>query len=140
MIEINSDLRIDERELSFTYARSPKPGGQNVNKLATKAILKFSVHESRALSDDQKRILHRRLATRITSDGALTLASWRFRTQAANRREVIERFRTLLADALRPRKKRRATRPSRASVERRLREKGRRSEIKRSRHRTGGDD
>jgi len=140
VIEINEHLGIDEREVSFTFTRSPKPGGQNVNKLATKALLRFDVDASPSLSNDQKRLLHRRLATRISSDGVLQIACWRFRTQVANRREAIERFRTLVADALKPRKKRRPTRPSRAAVERRLSEKRRRSDLKRQRGRSVRND
>ncbi|MCA9256709.1 MAG: aminoacyl-tRNA hydrolase [Phycisphaerales bacterium] len=132
-IEINPSVSIDEAELTFTYARSPGPGGQNVNKVATKAILRFNLAASRSLTETQKSLLFRKLSTRINSEGWLQVVCWRHRTQPANRREAIERFRDIVAGALRVPKKRRPTQPSRGSVERRLNEKRRRGDIKRQR-------
>lgn len=134
-IEINSKLTIDESELAFSYARSPGPGGQNVNKVETKAILRFNIAASRSLSETQKSVIFRKLASRINSEGLLQVVCWRHRTQPANRREVTERFAGLLADALKPTKKRRPTSRSRGSIERRLESKRRRGEIKRQRQR-----
>ncbi len=140
-IEINPRLRIDASELTFTYARSPGPGGQNVNKVSTKAILHFNVAASRSLSDSQKSTIFRKLAGRINLEGIMSVVCWRHRSQSANRRESIERFQTLLAEALHVQKKRRPTRPSRGAVERRLGDKRKRGEIKRQRRRPNrGDD
>lgn len=136
-IEIKPGIAIDESELSFTYACSPGPGGQNVNKVATKAILRFDVAASRSLSDAQKSMIFRKLRSRINLEGMLRVVCWRHRTQVANRREATERFRELLAEAMHVPKKRRETKPSRGSIERRLGAKRRRSEIKRQRQGPG---
>jgi ribosome-associated protein len=134
VIRINNNLSI-EADVSFTYARSPGPGGQNVNKVATKATLTFDVVHSPALSEGQRSRLRQKLPTRITKEGLLRISSWRGRSQVANRRYAIERFRELLADALRPVRIRKKTRPSRASKERRLQDKRHRSDVKNSRRR-----
>lgn len=142
MIRINNSLSIDEADVSFTYARSPGPGGQNVNKVATKATLTFDVFKSPSLTDSQRLRLRQMLPTRISKDGLLRISSWRGRSQVANRRHTIERFVELLADALRPVRVRRKTRPSRAAKERRLQDKRHRSDLKdrrRSRHRRDED-
>ncbi len=135
MIRINNHLSIDETEVPFTYTRSPGPGGQNVNKVATKATLTFDVAHSPALTEGQRSKLRQMLATRITKEGLLRISSWRGRSQVANRRYAIERFSELLAEALRPVRVRRKTRPSRASKERRLKDKRHRSDVKNSRRR-----
>ncbi len=133
MIRINDKLRIGDGEISFTYSRSPGPGGQNVNKTASKATLWFDVANSPSLSADQRRRLRSELATRIGRDGMLRVVSWRNRTQPANRRDALSRFTALLAEALRPRLRRKPTRPSRASRERRLSDKQHRSRLKQRR-------
>lgn len=140
MIQITPNLAIDPAEIEFTFSRSPGPGGQNVNKVATKAQLRFDIGASASLSDYQKRIIRRELATRITKDDQLLVTCWRHRSQAANREGAIERFQALLADALRPVKKRRPTKPSRGSKERRLADKRKRSDIKRMRQTRPRDD
>ncbi len=135
MIEINKNLMIPEDELVFSYARSPGPGGQNVNKVATKATLYFDVAGSPSLSERQREMVFDRLSTRITSEGVLQITRSRHRTQSANRRAAIEQFVELMADALTPRKVRKKTRPSRAANERRLQEKSRRGKVKAERRR-----
>src|SRR5689334_3487744 len=101
MARITQDLEIPDEELSFATARSGGPGGQNVNKLETKVILRFDLASSPSLTDEQKARLGERLATRITKDGILQVASQRHRTQAANREAAVERFAELLAEGLR---------------------------------------
>ncbi len=135
MIRVNRLLGIDEAEISIAYTRSAGPGGQNVNKVATKAALRWNVRESPALTEGQRARLLERLATRINRDGVLRIVSSRHRSQTANRRAVFERFTELLADALRPRTPRKKTRPSRASNERRLATKRLQGQRKRERSR-----
>ncbi len=138
MIEINESLSIPEDALEFTASRSSGPGGQHVNKVNSRVTLHFDVQGATCLDEPQRDRLLSRLSHRLTKDGVLQMHSEKSRSQAANRRELIERFATLLRDALRPRKKRRKTRPSRGAVQRRLDEKKRRGERKRLR--SSGDD
>ncbi|MFQ5501890.1 MAG: alternative ribosome rescue aminoacyl-tRNA hydrolase ArfB [Phycisphaerae bacterium] len=133
MIKINENLILPPREITFTYARSPGPGGQNVNKLATQVTLWFDVAGSPTLTSSQRNRICTNLSTRIGRDGRLRVRCRRSRSQVENRRIALERFQALLAEALRLRKTRKKTRPSRASRERRLREKRRQSERKQAR-------
>lgn len=139
MLRINAELSIQLRELRFTFSRSSGPGGQNVNKVSTRVTLLFDVASSPSLSDLQRERISRALASRLTQDGILRIDAGEARSQAANREMAVERFTRLLAGALRVRKKRTKTRPTRASVERRLGEKSRRSERKRWRSGRSGD-
>jgi len=135
MVRISDTLEIPDSELSFRYARSSGPGGQNVNKVATKVTLLFPVFESLALSDDQKLRVEQQLGNRISRDGLLHVTSERHRTRSANQRDAIERFIELVAAALRPRKHRRESRVPESSRRRRLEKKRRRSATKRLRER-----
>jgi ribosome-associated protein len=126
-------ISIDSRELRFTFARSGGPGGQNVNKVNTCVTLWFDLRRSASLSDDQRRRLEAAMPGRIDSDGLLRVTCREHRTQAANRRAAIDRLVELLATALRPRRARKASRPTRASKERRLEAKRRQSRRKQDR-------
>jgi ribosome-associated protein len=132
-------LRVDERtaipesELHFAASRSGGPGGQHVNKVATRVSLRFDVEGSPSLDPEQKRRIAARLRTRITKEGVLHMHSSASRSQAANRRDLVERFVAVLREALRPRKPRRKTKPTRASRERRLETKKLRARLKRDR-------
>lgn len=139
MIEINRKLSIPEDELTFSVARSGGPGGQHVNKVSTRVTLRFDVLSSPSLTARQRNRILRRLATRINRDGVLRVACGRQRSQAANRREVRERFAELLRGALLPEKRRVATRVSRTEKRRRVEEKRRRGRIKRERGRPGDE-
>jgi len=138
-IRINGELSIHGDELAFTAVRSAGPGGQNVNKVATKVTLTFDVAQSRSLTDRQRAVLLDRLASRLTAEGVLRLSSSRHRTQRANRREVLTRLVDLLRQLLRPVRVRRPTKPTFGSIQRRLSDKARRAATKRLR-RTRGDD
>jgi ribosome-associated protein len=89
MVRVNENLEIPDSELSFRYSRSSGPGGQNVNKVATKVTLLFAVGESTTLTAEQKALLGERLANRIAKDGVLHLSSERHRTRSANQRDAI---------------------------------------------------
>lgn len=134
---INGRLTIPLAELRFSYARSSGPGGQHVNKVNTKVILFFDVAASPSLTETERRKIFMRLATRISKNGILRIASLKYRSQAANRHAAVDRFVELLAGALLERKKRRATRPSRASQEKRIARKKHRAGIKSKRGRSG---
>lgn len=133
MIRIDDSLQIPEAEITFTASRGGGPGGQHVNKVASRVTLHFDVRGSESLREDQRRRIESRLANRINKEGTLQISSHASRSQAANKERLIERFAGMLADALRPRRKRKKTRPSRSAKERRLQEKRQRSEIKRQR-------
>jgi ribosome-associated protein len=121
------------REIKFRTSRSSGPGGQHVNKTETRVELLWDPAASGCLSETQKaRVIHG-LGKRLDEKGLLHLASGRERSQVRNREEVMQRFFDLLEACLVAPKKRRATRPTRASREKRLREKKSRSDLKRQR-------
>jgi ribosome-associated protein len=140
MVVINEELEIPESEISFRYSRSSGPGGQNVNKVATKVTLLFDVRASDALSDEQKTRIEERLGNRISAAGVLHVTSQRHRMRSANQREVIERFAGLLDGALTPRRRRKRTRLPSSAKRRRLESKRRRSRVKQLRRRPSADD
>lgn len=137
MLRVRADLEIPEGELDEQFVRSGGPGGQNVNKVASKVVLRFSVRASACLSDSQRGRLLARLGSRLNAEGELVIHASRHRDQARNRADARERLAELLRDGLKQGRRRRATRPTRGSVERRLAAKKRRSETKRRRR---GDD
>jgi ribosome-associated protein len=132
MIEITPSLQIDERELQIDFIRSSGPGGQNVNKVATAAQLRFDVYASSLPSDVKSRLIHL-ASNRITNEGVLLIEAKRFRTQEQNRADAIERFLELVRRALVKPKARKKTKPTRASKEERLKKKKKRGEIKKMR-------
>ncbi len=127
-------------ELRFETSRGGGPGGQNVNKVSTRVTLRFDVAGSPSLSDRAREILRERFRSRLTNDGELVLHSSEHRDQPRNRAAAIGRFVALVTEALTPRKKRRPTRPTRGSVERRIQARKRRSELKRQRRPPRHDD
>jgi ribosome-associated protein len=133
MIDVSPDLRIPEREVEYTFSSSSKPGGQNVNKVSTRVTLIFDVASSPSLSDDQRRLITKRLGTRITKDGLLRVVSQKYRTQHANREAALVRFAEMLRGALMESRTRRRTSIPRDATERRLKSKKRRSLLKTSR-------
>jgi ribosome-associated protein len=138
-LRVTRAIVIPEGELAESFSRSAGPGGQNVNKVASKVELRWNPHASRALGAVDRAWLLERLAGRITSSGDLVVRSSRTRDQARNRADARERLAELLRAALVRPRRRVATRPGRGAVERRLTGKKRRGQIKQAR-RTRPDD
>jgi ribosome-associated protein len=120
-------------ELRFEFVRSSGPGGQNVNKVATAVRLRFDVRATASLPEDVKERLLRLAGRRATAAGEIVIVGQRHRTQEANRADVVERLEALVEKARVAPRVRRATRPTRASKQRRLDDKRRRSAAKASR-------
>jgi ribosome-associated protein len=129
-------LNIDDDDLVERFVRSAGPGGQNVNKVATAVELRFDVAGSPSLTEPVRERLLARRDRRMTNDGVLVLSAQRFRTQDRNRQDARERLAAFIEAGLHAPKPRLATRPTRASKQRRLDAKRERSTIKRGR--TGG--
>jgi ribosome-associated protein len=132
-LRIDEHTAIDAREIVMRATRSSGPGGQNVNKTATRITLRFDVQGSHSLNAGQKFRLRDRLGGRLTSRGHLVLHEEGERTQAANRRRAIDRLVRLLRQALAVPRKRIPTRAGPAARERRLAQKKRKAIIKRRR-------
>jgi len=140
ILPITDQLAVPLSELRFRFSRSGGPGGQHVNRTATRVELLFDVAHSLSLTEEQRQRLLKRLAGRIDSEGILRVAAQSERSQLRNRQEAIERLQTLLRQALYIPKRRRRSRVPRWARERRLAEKRRRSEAKRYRRKVRGDD
>jgi len=123
MLETGMDERDFSGELIFTSSRSSGPGGQNVNKVNTRVELRFNLTGSALLEEGEKWKIHSALGNRINKEGFLILVSQSERSQLANKKKVTERFYKLLQKALLPLKKRKPTRPTLASKERRIESK-----------------
>jgi ribosome-associated protein len=132
-LQVAPGVEIADSELSIAFVRSSGPGGQNVNKLATAAQLRFDLENSPSLSPGVKARMRPLAGRRLTDEGALLIIARNHRTQEGNRREALERLADLIRAALLPPKPRKATRPTRASKERRLEGKARRQRTKRNR-------
>ena len=133
MSKIINKIPIDESELQIDYVQASGPGGQNVNKVATAAQLRFDVLESNSLPEDVKNRLIKLAGKRMTREGVLVIEARRYRTQEANRKDALARFNALVQKALAKPKKRKQTKPTKASQEKRLKNKKRKSDIKKNR-------
>jgi ribosome-associated protein len=133
MLVVNPQLQIPLREFQFTFARSSGPGGQNVNKVNSKALLRWSVARSPSLSETVRQRLLARNRHRITAEGELLISSQRFRDAGRNVADCLQRLRTILVEAAAVPRPRKATRPTRGSVRARVENKRRHARKKRLR-------
>lgn len=132
-VRVNRSLTIPGDEIRLKFSTSGGPGGQHANKAATRVDLIWDVEHSRALGPRQRERIKSKLNSRIDASGVLRLSSAAQRSQLRNREEVLERLARLVNQALKREKRRVATGPTRASKERRLKDKKKRSDLKRSR-------
>lgn len=121
------------KEIKFRTSRSGGAGGQNVNKVSTKVEILFDVNNSNVLTDREKAIITEKLSNRISSEGILSLKCDETRSQLTNKEIVFERFINLIKTAMTPVKKRKPTKPSKASIRKRLQRKKIQSDKKDSR-------
>jgi ribosome-associated protein len=126
-------------ELEFSTSRSSGPGGQNVNKLETKVELRLDIAHSPSLTDSQRSAILSRLKSRIDSEGVLRIVAQASRSQWSNKQEAIDKLIELLQEALKPRKARKRTSPTKSARERRLQGKKLLSQKKRARNRPGDE-
>ena len=140
MIPITPTISLDESELEERFVRASGPGGQNVNKLSSAVQLRFDVRRSPSLPDDVRARLEQLAGRRLTRDGVLVIIAQRHRTQERNREDARERLIELVRRAAVAPVPRRATRPTKASRERRLESKRRRASIKGLRQTSSAED
>jgi ribosome-associated protein len=139
-LEVTPDVVIPDTDLSFAFVRASGPGGQNVNKVSSAVQLRFDMQGSTALSEAVKSRLRALAGRRVTDDGAILIIARNQRSQDQNRREALERLAELIQRALVVPKTRRATKPTRASRERRLDTKSRQQQAKQRRKKVRWDD
>jgi len=137
---VDLPIPIPESELEWSYARSGGPGGQNVNKVASKATLRWNVRNTTAIQGAVRERFLKSVITRTTNEGDLILVSQRYRDQDRNRQDCLEKLAELLQRAMTPPTPRYATKPTRASKNRRLAEKHHTAAAKASRQVPRQDD
>ncbi len=137
---VTPSLTIPARELTIRATRSGGPGGQHVNTSSTRVEVTWSVATSTVLSSEQRERLLLRLVTRLDGTGELRVVASDTRSQLQNREAALDRLADLVREGLKVPRKRRKTRPTKASKERRLTQKRRRGDVKRDRRRPGPDE
>lgn len=140
MIRVTAKISIDKREIAESFVRASGPGGQNVNKLSTAVQLRFDARHSPSLPPDVARRLERLAGSRVTRDGVLVITAQRHRTQPRNRQDALERLIDLIRRAAIAPVKRRPTKPTAGSRERRIEGKKHRADVKKLRRATAAFD
>lgn len=133
MIEVSSNVKIDESEIQYDFIRASGPGGQNVNKVASSVQLRFDIRNSPSLESEVKERLIKLAGSRVTDDGILIIEAKKYRTQEQNRYDATQRLIAWVQKALEKPKVRRATRPSLTAKAARVGDKKKRGEIKKTR-------
>lgn len=132
-LAVNNRIRIPLAEFEFSFARSSGPGGQNVNKVNSKALLRWPVRGSPSLPEAVRERLLGRFGNRVTAEGDLLISSQRFRDQGRNIGDCLDKLRDMLVEVASPPVRRKRTKPSRASIKRRLESKRHKSQKKQGR-------
>ncbi|MGY8747434.1 MAG: alternative ribosome rescue aminoacyl-tRNA hydrolase ArfB [Pirellulales bacterium] len=140
MLKVNRKISIRLTEFKFSFARSPGPGGQNVNKVNSKAVLKWSPTKCKSLPEAVRIRFIEKHANRINQEEDFVISSHRFRDQGRNVADCLNKLRDLILQVAELRKPRKKTRPTAGSVRRRLTGKKRLSDVKKSRRTCQGDD
>ena len=132
MIRVTNSVSISEQEIEIKFIRSQGAGGQHVNKVASAAHLRFDVRASSLPEPIKEKLLHLR-DHRLSNDGILVIKAQQFRSQEKNREDAIQRLQTIVAQAARQQKKRKATQPGKAARKKRMEGKKRRGQLKANR-------
>jgi ribosome-associated protein len=140
LLVVNSRIQIPESELRFSFVRSSGPGGQNVNKVSSKAVVRWCVPRSGALPPEVRERFLAKYKSRLTSEGELIITSQRYRDQARNLADALARLRELIAAVAVPPKKRKPTRPTKAAARRRIKSKEAVSRKKQLRRKVQAED
>ncbi len=140
MIKITDTVSIDDSEFSEEFKRAGGPGGQHVNKVSSAVVLRFDIRAAASIPEDAKERLARLGGRRVTDDGVLVIEARRFRSQDANREDARTRLAALVLRSLERPRPRAKTRPTRASKERRLESKRKRTAAKKMRRPPRGED
>jgi ribosome-associated protein len=138
-MRVTRSLEIDEAELEVTATTSRGPGGQHANRSQTRAVLRWNVLSSPSLTEEQRALILERLASRISREGVLQISVDDHRSLTRNRDLARERLAALLVNALKQDRSRRATKPTRSSRRKRVDDKKRRGDLKKSRGRPSDD-
>ncbi len=120
MLVVTNRIKVPLKEIDFSYVRSSGPGGQNVNKVNSKAVLRWNIESTDSVSARLKQRFTEKYSSRINSDGEVVIASSRFRDQARNVADCLEKLRGLIESVAKPPKKRISTKPTKGSVRARL--------------------
>lgn len=139
MLYINERISIPDDQFEFTFARSSGPGGQNVNKVSSKAVMRWNVTETNSISEPLRQRFLARYRNRIAKDGCIVLHGQKYRDQARNMDDCKLRIKAMILDVVAPPMKRRPTKPSRGAQKRRLQSKKQNSEKKQGRQKPKPD-